>query len=187
VIGPAAAIVILLSMWLVRSPYGRLLRGLSNDEQAVQASGASTTWIKLGVFVYGGMLASVGGVLYVAYLQVASPDDFALAVSIGMLAMVLVGGAGSIWGSVLGAVVLSSLPYWLGLTSLSNVSSSLADMIFGLVLIAVAAFSPAGVAGILRSSRRRARRRRLARSLAAEEQAAAKAPDAAARPAGGAS
>lgn len=160
VILPVVVIVIAMSMWVVRSSYGRLLRGLADDEIAVRASGASTPLIKLGVFVYGGMLASVAGVLYVSYLQVASPADFELAVSIGMLAMVLIGGAGSIWGPVLGAAVLSSMPYWLGLTSLSDVSANVSDLIFGLVLVLVAVFSPDGVAGGLRAARRRTRRMR---------------------------
>ena len=167
VIGPIAILVIAASMWVVRSSYGRLLRGLADDEVAVRASGASTPVIKLGVFIYGGVLASVAGALYVSYLQVASPADFELAVSIGMLAMVLIGGAGSIWGPVLGAAVLSSMPYWLGLTSLSNVSANVSDLIFGLVLVIVAVFSPDGVAGGLRAARRRGTRRRRARAEAA--------------------
>jgi branched-chain amino acid transport system permease protein len=160
VIAPIVILVIGASTWVVRSSYGRLLRGLADDEVAVRASGTSTSVVKLGVFVYGGVLASVAGVLYVSYLQVASPADFELAVSIGMLAMVLIGGAGSIWGPVLGAAVLSSMPYWLGLTSLSDVSANVSDLIFGLVLVLVAVFSPDGVAGGLRAARRRSKKMR---------------------------
>lgn len=145
-----AAAVIVLSWWVVRSPFGRSLRALAGDEMAVSASGGRVSLIKLAVFVYGGILAAIGGVLYVAYLQVASPGDFSLATSIAMLAMVLIGGAGSIWGPVLGAAILSSLPYWLSTTSLSDVSTNLSSLVFGAVLIVVTVFSPNGVAGIFR-------------------------------------
>ena len=156
VLGPVVALVIVASQWVVRSPYGRLLRGLAADEVAVRSSGANVPVLKLGVFVYGGVLAAVAGALYVAYLGVASPTDFTLSVSIAMLAMVLIGGAGSIWGPVLGAAVLSSLPYWLALTPVGDSSTYVSALIFGLVLIIVAAFSPDGVAGLLASLRGRA-------------------------------
>lgn len=157
VVLPVAIVIILLARWLVASPFGLTLRALADDEVAVRASGARIGFLKLAVFVFGGVLAAIGGVLYVGYLQVASPGDFALATSIAMLAMVLIGGAGSIWGPVIGAVALSSLPYWLGTTGLSDVSANLSNVIFGAVLVVVAVFSPNGVAGAF-SGRRRPRR-----------------------------
>jgi branched-chain amino acid transport system permease protein len=147
------AAVAALAVLLVWSPYGRLLRALSNDEVAVGASGANILWVKLGVFVFAGALAAVGGVLYVSYLGVASPTDYQLSGSIGILAMVLIGGAGSVVGPIFGALILASLPYWLSLTNLTNISASISNIIFGGVLVGVAAFSPDGLAGIFRAGR----------------------------------
>jgi branched-chain amino acid transport system permease protein len=150
VLVPLTIALLAITLFLVRSPYGKLLLGLADDELAVRTGGVQTRSLKLGVFVFAGVLASMAGVLYVAYLSIASPDDFTLATSIAMMSMVLVGGAGSVWGPVVGAIILSSLPYWLNLTSLTGSSAYISDTIYGLVLIGVAFFSPDGIAGAAR-------------------------------------
>jgi branched-chain amino acid transport system permease protein len=147
---PVAIILMALALWLVRSPYGRVLLGLADDELAVEAGGVATRPVKLGVFVFAGVLAAIAGVLYVAYLGIASPADFQLPTSIAMMSMVLVGGAGSLWGPVIGAFILSSMPYWLNLTGLTGSSSYISGTVYGLVLIAVAFLSPDGIAGMMR-------------------------------------
>jgi branched-chain amino acid transport system permease protein len=152
---PVAIILMAVSLWLVKSPYGRVLLGLADDELALKAGGVATRPVKLGVFVFAGVLAAIAGVLYVAYLGIASPADFQLPTSIAMMSMVLVGGAGSLWGPVIGAFILSSMPYWLNLTGLTGSSSYIAGSVYGLVLIAVAFLSPDGIAGALRRLTRR--------------------------------
>lgn len=173
IIVPAAIVFLAITAWVVRAPYGRLLRGMADDELAVNTGGANTLWVKLGVFVFSGALGAAGGALYVAYLGVASPGDFSLDTSIAMISMVLVGGAGSLWGSVLGATLLATLPYWLNLTSLTDQSSYIANVIFGAVLVGVAFFSPDGIAGAARRLQDGRRRRAAPPDATAPRQASA--------------
>ena len=103
--------------------------------------------MKVSVFVLAGTLAAVGGVLYASFIDVASPGDFSVAASIAMVSMVLVGGARSLFGPLIGALLLSSLPYWLNLVHWSVYMSG---TIIGTLLLAVAFFLPEGFAGLAR-------------------------------------
>lgn len=145
VVLPVIAVAMGVLLWLNRMPYGKTLVGMADDETALEAGGVRSASVKLSVFVVAGMLAAVAGVLYVAYLGAASPSDFGSSTSIAMVSMVLVGGAGSLLGPFIGAVLLSSLPYWL---NLANLSGYIAGAVTGVVLLLVAFLSPDGITAL---------------------------------------
>ncbi len=146
VLVPVIAVAMVVLLWSDRMPYGKTLVGMSDDEAALEAGGVRSASVKLSVFVLAGMLAAVAGVLYVAYLGAASPGDFGSSTSIAMVSMVLVGGAGSLVGPFIGAVLLSSLPYWL---NLANLSGYIAGAVTGVVLLLVAFVSPDGITALV--------------------------------------
>lgn len=141
--------VMLLSLgallWIRGMPYGRVLVAMADDEVAMEAGGVRAGAVKVSVFVLAGVLAAVGGVLYGSFIDVASPGDFSVAASIAMVSMVLVGGARSLFGPFIGALLLSSLPYWLNLV---HWSVYMTGIITGALLLAVAFFLPDGFAGL---------------------------------------
>ena len=132
-------------MWIRRMPYGRALVAMADDEVAMEAGGVRADAIKVSVFVLAGVLAAVAGVLYTSFIDAASPGDFSVAASIAMVSMVLVGGARSLFGPFIGALLLSSLPYWL---SLAHWSVYMTGVLTGALLLLVAFLLPEGFAGI---------------------------------------
>lgn len=131
-------------LWIRRMPYGRALVAMADDEVALSAGGVKADALRVSVFVLAGIFAAAAGVLFTSFLNVASPGDYGISESILMITMVLVGGARSLIGPFIGAVILSSLPYWLNLV---NWSVYMSGVITGVILLVVAFFLPDGVAG----------------------------------------
>ncbi|HEY6868064.1 MAG TPA: branched-chain amino acid ABC transporter permease [Candidatus Eisenbacteria bacterium] len=102
--------VIALSLNLARSTHGRALFAIRDDEVAAEALGVNTTAYKVFAFVISAFFAGVAGGLSVHLLSVASPDSFTFLRSIEVIAMVVLGGLGSVSGAVVAAVVLTLLP-----------------------------------------------------------------------------
>ena len=91
------------------SRIGRALRALAADEAGAAASGINTTSYKLLIFVISAAMASVGGSLIVHFLRVIDPTVFGLQFSLDIITAVIIGGMQSVWGGVLGAVVIVAL------------------------------------------------------------------------------
>lgn len=104
------AIVLLICRWFTRSWGGLACFALREEEAAAASMGISPVRFKLTAFVVGTMMAGLGGALYAHYMRFISATDFAFPVSITFLAMIVLGGMGTIWGPVLGAVILGVLP-----------------------------------------------------------------------------
>jgi branched-chain amino acid transport system permease protein len=131
--------VLLLSLNLIRSRVGRAMAALSHNEVAAMCSGIDTEKYKIGIFVMSAMLASLAGSLYAHYITFISPGTFSIFFSLQLITMVLVGGMGSLWGSVFGALLLTALPEWLHAVKQYNL------LIYGLVLMIVLVFFPQGL------------------------------------------
>jgi ABC-type branched-subunit amino acid transport system permease subunit len=135
--------------FLLLAPYGRVIRALGENEQALAAAGFSVLRLKVGTFVLGGALAACAGVLFAGYIGVAQVADFSLSISITLLAMVIVGGAGRVVGGLLGAAMLVLIPKGLDLSNLqSSVSGPLKQLIFGGMLVVIVMFMTSGLTGI---------------------------------------
>jgi branched-chain amino acid transport system permease protein len=155
----ALGIVLLLAYNLVNSRPGRALRALHASEAAAAACGVDVTRTKIAVFALSAALAGLAGSLYAHFVGFISPSTFGIMTSVLLVAMVVLGGMGSLGGAVIGATMLTLLQFpdavLPGLPR--DVAAIVQDWqpdIYGLVLILVMIFAPGGLAGIARSWRR---------------------------------
>ena len=105
-----AVICIFASKSLIQSRHGRSIISIREDEIAAEASGVDTNRYKIIGFIFSAFFAGVGGALYAHYLRFLQPGIFTLNKSIEILVMVVLGGMGSIRGSIISAVILTVLP-----------------------------------------------------------------------------
>jgi branched-chain amino acid transport system permease protein len=148
-------LVILLNRRLQDSRIGRAWEAIREDEMAARAMGINTTRMKLLAFAMGASFAGVAGGIFSAIQGFISPESFVLNESIMVLAMVVLGGMGNIWGVVLGAVILSFVPevlrYTVDPAQRAVFGRSIIDpevfrmLLFGLALVVVMLFRPAGL------------------------------------------
>ncbi|TWS94082.1 branched-chain amino acid ABC transporter permease [Streptococcus sp. sy018] len=133
--------VVILVLNYLRSPMGREVIAVREDEIAAESMGVNTTKAKVLTFVIAAMMASLAGSLYIGYLGTAVPKDFTILRSIDYLIIAVLGGLGSVTGTVVAAIVLGVLNMFL-----QNVSE-LRMIIYSLALILVMVFRPGGLLG----------------------------------------
>jgi branched-chain amino acid transport system permease protein len=137
-------LILALSANLVDSRTGRAIRALHDSEAGAESLGVDTFRMKLKVFVWSALYASLAGSLYAHSLNFIAPGSFGFMFSIKLVTMVVLGGMASIWGSLLGAGVLTVLP------ELLVVFHDFEVVIYGAILIVVMIFLPRGlVRGIM--------------------------------------
>ncbi len=133
---------------IVKSPFGRILRGIREDEVAALAMGKNINKYKIIVFVVGAFFAGIAGSLYAHYITFIDPSSFTVMESITILLMVVFGGMGSLAGSFVGAAVLVIFPELLRFVGMpSSVAAPLRQMIYGLLLIVLMLKRPQGILG----------------------------------------
>jgi len=141
-----------LTLWIVyrivRSPFGRVLKAIREDEVFALAAGKNVAAYKVLVFVIGAGLAAIAGVMYAYYISFIDPTSFTVMESIFIISIVIIGGAGSLWGPVIGAVVLVILPELLRFIGLpSSVAANVRQIIYGGLLVAFMMWRPRGFLG----------------------------------------
>jgi branched-chain amino acid transport system permease protein len=134
-----ALLSLLLCLNLVRSGVGRGMAALAGDETAAAALGVNTRNTKIKVFVLSAVLASVAGSLFAHTYSFISPASFDIFVATDFVIMVVIGGMGSIWGSLFGAGLITMLPEWMDLFSTYK------DLVHGGLLVLVLMFLPQGL------------------------------------------
>src|SRR4051812_37027521 len=147
VIWIAVIVCAVLSMNLLDSRTGRAIRALRRGHIAAEAFGVQTPRAKLLVFIYAAVLAGLSGWLYAHFQRAANPTPFGAQAGIEYLFIAVVGGAGYVWGAVLGAgivvilkeVLQSYLPYIFG------GQSQLETIVFGILLVLLLQLAPTGV------------------------------------------
>ena len=133
---------------LVQSPFGRVLKAIREDEIFAQSLGKNVTQYKILVFVIGGALAAISGSLYAHYVTFIDPTSFTILESIFMISIVIVGGAGSLSGSIVGAVVLVVIPELLRFLGMPNaIAANMRQIIYGGLLVLMMIFRPKGLVG----------------------------------------
>lgn len=152
-----AALAVVVTMNLVRSRIGRAFVAVRDQDIAAEIIGIDIFRYKLLAFAVSSFYAGVTGVLYTYYLGIANYEQFQLDVSIDYLAMIIIGGLGSVLGSIFGAIFVTLLPIatrWVldGLGSLvfsqadlANIVPNLRLTIFGALIIVFLALEPEGL------------------------------------------
>ena len=125
----------------IHSRHGRAVIAIREDEIAAEAAGIHTTYYKLLAFVLAAFFAGIAGGLYAHHIGVLDPSKFDFNYSVEILIMVVLGGMGSITGSVVAAIVLTLLP------ELLRWFSEYRMLIYSIILICVMLFKPSGLLG----------------------------------------
>jgi branched-chain amino acid transport system permease protein len=134
----------LLLYRIVRSPFGHVLRGIHDNERRMEAIGYPVNRYKLLAFVIGGTVAGVAGSLYAQLVGSISPDAFLWTTSGEALLMVIIGGTGTLGGSMLGAAA------FILLQSMVSSYTERWMLILGLTFVLLVLFAPGGILGVLR-------------------------------------
>jgi len=151
----ATAVVLLTVTWLaVRTPWGRVLRAIREDEDAAASLGKNVLVYKLQVLALGSALAGVAGLFYAWQFSFFSPDDFQPLLTFFAWMIVILGGLGRIWAVPVGAAVFGFLfaaTRFLDFQPLSSLDSAdrayVRLIVIGLVIIGLVVFRPQGILG----------------------------------------
>jgi branched-chain amino acid transport system permease protein len=143
----AVLISALLTMNLLDSRTGRAIRALRRGHIAAEAFGVHTPRAKLLVFIYAAVLAGLSGWLYAHFVRAANPTPFGAQAGIEYLFIAVVGGAGYVWGGVLGAAIVVILKEVLQsyLPLIFGGSGQLETIVFGILLVTLLQLAPTGV------------------------------------------
>ncbi|HWP58382.1 MAG TPA: branched-chain amino acid ABC transporter permease [Candidatus Acidoferrales bacterium] len=128
---------------LVRSPFGLALKGIRDSESRMLALGYNVWLHKLIIFVLAALMAGIAGMLFTFYNHFVSPSDLSLVLSAKVLLMVTLGGAGTLYGPILGAFAI---------VMLENMLSAWTErwlLLLGLLYVASVTWAPNGIVGFL--------------------------------------
>jgi len=150
---------ILYINWFRKSQLGFQLRSIKDNEDVARSLGINVRWSKVKTYAIATAFVSVVGSFHACYIKNIEPEDtMSLTISIMIALMAMLGGAGSLWGPIIGAGVLiplkSYLKEWLGATA-GMVGIDL--VIYALIIMIISAFEPRGIWGIVEKVRRRKR------------------------------
>ena len=133
-------VCVLLSVNLTNSRIGRALRAIHDSEIAARVMGVNARLLKVQVFALSALISSLAGSLYAHTMTFVAPASFGFNFSVELLTMVVIGGLGSIYGSFLGAALLTLLPEFLRFMHDYDI------IVYGLLLMLMTMFIPGGLA-----------------------------------------
>lgn len=146
---------------LIRSRPGRAIRAIRDNETSAAVSGINLALYKTMSFGVASALGGVGGMIYVAELQIASPGDFTQLLSIFFIVGLVTGGVGTLPGAVIGGLVIAFIPQWAGDTQELPLiperwlQGPTGPLIMGILLIVLTFFLPGGIMSGVRSFKAR--------------------------------
>lgn len=135
------AVCVAVMFMFIRSRYGRTVKCIREDYIAAAASGINVTYYKVMTFAVAAFFAGVGGGLYAHYMTAMIPTNFNFNYSAELLSEVIIGGTGSLTGSVIGAAFLSALP------EMMRQFSTYRMLAYSVILVLVMIFRPGGIFG----------------------------------------
>lgn len=130
---------------LLQSGTGRAMRAIRDHAMAAEAMGVDNSHYKSMTFGVSAAYTGVGGALSAIAVQFVAPDSFTLFLSISLLVGIVIGGVGTLWGAIFGAIFIMFVP-----SLAEKVSKAAPWAIYGVVLIAIMFAMPGGVVGLLR-------------------------------------
>lgn len=133
-------ILAVITFWIankiVKSPFGRLLKAIREDEVFVKAAGRNVSDAKVKVFVISASLASIAGVVYATYITYIDPTSFTIMESIFIISIVIIGGSANLKGSIVGSIILVALPELLRFIGLPNsIAANIRQILYGALLV----------------------------------------------------
>jgi len=134
-----------LTWWVTRGRLGLGIRALREDEDAARAVGISVSRVKLILYILSGGFAGAAGAVFAWYVSGVFPDSFNLLFSLTMLAMIIIGGMGTVLGPMLGAVIVL-IPHQI----LIRILPQGEPIAIGVSVILIALFLPGGIVGTIR-------------------------------------
>lgn len=134
-----ALLTILLALNMVNSRFGRGLRAIHDSEVAARVMGVNARLMKVQVFALSAFISAIAGSLYSHVMTFISPTSFSFGMSVELLTMVVIGGLGSVYGSVLGALLLTILP------ELLRTFQDYDIVVYGLLLLVMTIYLPGGL------------------------------------------
>ena len=150
------ALLSLATWWMLRSPWGRAFVALRENPIRALSLGLDTRRYTLMAFAIGSSLGGLSGALYAPLVQFIEPNSFTLNLSFNLLLMVIVGGSGYFFGPFLGALIAVLLPEWL------RVTEGYYLIVYAAAVMAMMAFCPTGLLGLIERTAKMLRGRRKA-------------------------
>lgn len=142
-------IVFVISLLIVRSSFGRVLMAIREDEQAIEVFGYKARYFKLSIWVISAMMAALAGGITASEQSFIDPQSFVLLESILLVTIVILGGLGTLWGSLLGALVFVLINE--GMRFVPFLPGELVGQarmtILGIVIVLLMLFRPQGLVG----------------------------------------
>ncbi|MFV0463496.1 MAG: branched-chain amino acid ABC transporter permease [Nostocoides sp.] len=162
-----AVLTVVGALNLLRTRQGRALVAVRDQDIAAASAGINVGTVKVKAFALSSAVITVAGAIYTWYLGVAQADIFSIALALTFIAMIIIGGLGSVTGAVFGALLYTLLPQVITTTS-SNIGADapvigkllsangpqVADIILGLLIIIIVIYKPEGLNGIWLSIKR---------------------------------
>jgi len=139
-------IVYILAEKLIYSPFGRVLKGIREDEIAVQALGKNAFWFKIWSLAISAGVAGLAGSLFAHYMGFIDPSSFGLWLTFFILLIIMLGGRGNNLGAVVGAAIFVAVREGLRFVGLRPaIAAPLQQLLFGVLLIILTIFAPRGL------------------------------------------
>jgi len=136
-------LIIYISNRMKSTKMGRALLAIRTDEITASAMGINVSYYKILAFVWSATIAGLAGALYTHFIQFLSPETFNLSMSINILLMLLIGGIGSVLGSVLGGLFITLLTEYL------RPFAEYQMLIYSILIIIIVTFAPKGLNGLI--------------------------------------
>jgi ABC-type branched-subunit amino acid transport system ATPase component len=154
---------------IVRGRPGRAFAAIRTNEVAAAVMGVNVTRTKLGAFVASSFIVGISGAVGAYYLEEVNSSYYSLALAVAYIAMILIGGLASVWGSIVGAFVVTAIPFLVQNVSTSLIgggsasfvqrnASSIDAILYGAAILAFLYFRPKGVASLVLLFRKQAPR-----------------------------
>jgi len=147
------ALVVIAVHRVIHSPFGRVLRAMKEDPIAVQSLGESVVRAKVTSAILSSAIAGLAGSLYAHKVTFITPSTFDVHESITIAAMVILAGAGRVWGPIVGVLIIMAVPELLRFLEISGSHiGAIQKAIYGLILVLLMMFRPQGIFGKFQDS-----------------------------------
>jgi branched-chain amino acid transport system permease protein len=133
---------------IVNSPFGRVLRGMREDEVACEALGKNVVSYRILSFMISGGLASIGGSLFAHYIAFVDPFCFTIHETVFIMTIIIIGGIGTLWGGIIGSAILVGMPEifrFMGIPA--QALGPILQIFYGVLVLLFVLFRPQGIIG----------------------------------------